>query len=606
MARAEEMGKRLELLRALRYAGPARVSLLGAVMAVGALLPSMFAVATGALVASVPGAIADGWDSAAGRRLVLAVTAVAALLLFDRVYWPLNEVVRWVVSRRVDGALRRRVLDLLERPRGIAHVEDPTLQDEIGLLKGGLFGTVGTAAVAAAGIVARYLQTFLALAIVASFSVPLALLVFAVILAIRLRWHRSFGELASAIGRTSGELRRVSYTVDLAITPPAAKELRVFGLLPWLVERADRYWTGAIAAPFEVRRQLRSSANVELAMLGAVYVITFVAVARAAVLDGLSLGIVAAILQAEFTAAELISPGTDDFATPAGLAGLEAIDKVQRRAETFDLADGTVDAAGLPRHTIRFEQVSFAYPGGHEPVLDRLDLTIDVGDSLALVGLNGAGKTTLVKLLAGLYSPTSGRILVDDVDLQELDAASWRRRLGIIFQDFNHYDLPLRDNVAPGRPPEDVDDAVVARAITLAGADDLTSQLPAGLDTVLSRQYDGGADLSGGQWQRVALARALYAVEAGAQVLVLDEPTANLDVRAEAALFDAFLTWTTGRTSLLISHRFSTVRRAGRIVVLDRGRIIEDGTHDELLAAAGAYAEMFLAQARQFRDDARA
>lgn len=600
------MGKRVQLLRALRYGGVARVTLLAIVLALGAILPSLFAIATGALVAAVPGAVDDGWSSDAGRRLITAVSVVGGLLLFDRVYWPLNDVVRWVVSRRIDGALRRRVLDLLERPRGIAHVEDPTLQDEIGLLKGGLFGTVGTAAVAAAGIVARYVQTLVAVAIVASFSIPLALLVFAVILMIRLRWHRSFGELASAIGQTSGDLRRVTYTVDLAITPPAAKELRVFGLLPWLVERADRYWTGAIAAPFEIRRRLRASANVELAMLGAVYVITFVAVARAAVLDGLSLGVVAAILQAEFTAAELISPGTDDFATPAGLAGLEAIEKVQARADSFDLADGTLDATGLPRRSIRFEQVTFRYPGGHEAVLDGLDLTITAGESLALVGLNGAGKTTLVKLLVGLYSPTSGRILIDDVDLQDIDAASWRRRLGVIFQDFNHYDLPLRDNVAPGRSREQIDDVVVGRALTLAGADELTAELPAGLDTVLSRQYDGGADLSGGQWQRVALARALHAVEAGAQVLVLDEPTANLDVRAEAALFDAFLTWTAGRTSVLISHRFSTVRRADRIVVLDAGRIIEDGSHDELLAAEGPYAEMFLAQARQFRDAADA
>ena len=600
------MGKRLELLQALRYGGPWRVGLLAVVLVTGAILPSLFAVATGVLVAAVPGAVAEGWQSEEGRRLVAAVAAVAGLLLFDRVYWPANEIVRWIVARRIDGALRRRVLDLLEQPRGIAHVEEPTLQDEIGLLKGGLFGTVGTAAVAAAGIVARYLQTLVAVAVVASFSVPLALLVFAVILLIRVRWHRSFGELAGAIGTTAGELRRVTYTVDLAITPPAAKELRVFGLLPWLVERADRYWTGAVAAPFEVRRRLRASANVELAMLGAVYVVTFVAVARAAVLDGLSLGVVAAILQAEFTAAELISPGTDDFATPAGLAGLDAIAKVRARAETFDLADGTGDAAGMPRHRIRFDDVGFRYPGGHPPVLEGLDLTIEAGESLALVGLNGAGKTTLVKLLAGLYVPTSGRILVDDVDLQDLDATSWRRQLGVIFQDFNHYDLPLRDNVAPGRPRDRIDDALVSRAIALAGAEDLTAELPAGLDTTLSRQYDGGADLSGGQWQRVALARALHAVESGAQVLVLDEPTANLDVRAEAALFDTFLTWTAGRTSVLISHRFSTVRRADRIVVLAGGRIAEDGTHDELLAAGGAYAEMFLAQAAQFRDAADA
>jgi len=601
--RFESMRKRIALLRALRFAGWHRVTALAVVIVIGALMPAAFAAATGALVSVVPAAIGEGFGSDPGRRLIAMITIVGALLLFERVYHPINDVVRWVVGRRIDGEIRRVVLDLLETPRGIAHIEDPTLQDDIGLLKGGLFGTVGSAAVAAAWIVGRYLQTFAALAIVAYFSVPLALLVLVVIVAIRVRWHRSFGELAAAIGQTTGELRRVTYTVDLAITPPAAKELRVFGLLQWLVDRADRYWTAAIAAPFEVRRRLRRSANVELAMLGAVYVITFVAVARSAVLEGLSLGVVAAILQAEFTAAELISPGTDDFATPAGLAGLDAIAKVQARAARLDVDRGGEPAGDRPRSDIAFERVSFVYPGTERAVLDELDLVINAGESLAIVGLNGAGKTTLVKLLAGLYEPTSGVIRVDGTDLRDLDARSWRRRIGVIFQDFARYDLPLRDNVAPGLPRDAIDDAAVERALAVAGASEIARDLPSALDTVLSRQYEGGADLSGGQWQRVALARALYTVETGASVLVLDEPTANLDVRAEAQLFDAFLEWTTGRTTILISHRFSTVRRASRIVVIDHGRIVEDGTHDDLVARGGPYAEMFLAQAKQFSPD---
>jgi ATP-binding cassette subfamily B protein len=579
--------------------------MLVAVFLCGAILPALFAASTGALVSAVPDAVAQGWSSDAGRRLIQAIAIVAGLLLFDRVYWPLNEVVRWIVARRIDGVLRRRVLDLLDQPRGISHVEDPTLQDDIALLKGGLFGTVGSGAVAAAGVVSRYLQTFAALAIVATFSVPLAVVVFAIILAIRLRWQRSFGELAGAIGQASGDLRRVTYTVELAITPPAAKELRVFGLLDWLVHRSDEQWVTAIAPPFEIRRRLRASSNIELAMLGAAYVVTFVAVARGAVLEGLSIGVVAAILQAEFSAAELITPVGDDFATPSGLAGLDAIEKVRRRADALDasrLEAGRRSADGLPQRSIRFEGAGFQYPGNDRTVLHDLDLTIDVGESLAIVGLNGAGKTTVVKLLAGLYAPTEGRILVDDVDLDDLDVASWRHRLGVIFQDFNQYELSLRENVATGRPPDEIDDDAVRRVLALAGADDFAGSLPNGIDTVLSRQYEGGADLSGGQWQRVALARALYAIETGAEILILDEPTANLDVRAEARLFDAFLEWTRGHTSILISHRFSSVRRASRIVVLSEGRVVEDGTHESLLAAGGQYAQMFLAQAEQFQD----
>ncbi|HEX7166493.1 MAG TPA: ABC transporter ATP-binding protein [Acidimicrobiales bacterium] len=602
MARGEIATGRLALLRTLPLAGPARLSALVVLLLTGALLPAAFAAATGFLVASVPDAVAGGFDSDAGRTLATAVAAVGAVLLLERLIWPATEVVRYAAGRRIDGALREQILGALERPEGIAHIEDPSLQDRLGLLKGGLFGTVGSAAVAAATIVSRYVQALAAVAIVAWFNAGLGLLVFAIIVVIRRRWHRAFGELADAIIGNGAELRRVSYTVDLAITPPAAKELRVFGLLGWLVARAEHYWDIAIARPFEIRRRLRASANVELALLGGCYLLTFVVVTRAAVDDGLSLGVVAAILQAEFTVAELISPSTDDFATPAGIAALGAIRSVVADADAAPPRTGTHDAAGMPAREITFEAVTFSYPGSDRAVVAGLDLTIAAGDSVALVGLNGAGKTTLVKLLTGLYRPTSGRILVDGVPMPDLDMSSWRRQVGVIFQDFVHYDLSLRDNVASPASDRPVDDGAVDRALAMAGAAAVAEAQANGWDTVLSRQYEGGAELSGGQWQRIALARALYAVETGSRVLVLDEPTANLDVRAEAELFDAFLEWTAGATSILISHRFSTVRRAGRIVVLADGRILEDGSHDELLAAGGRYAAMFRAQAEQFAD----
>ncbi len=230
-----------------------------------------------------------------------------------------------------------------------------------------------------------------------------------------------------------------------------------------------------------------------------------------------------------------------------------------------------------------------------------LDLTVEAGRSLAIVGLNGAGKTTLVKLLARLYEPQSGRILVDGRELREYPVRAWRRRLAAIFQDFVHYELPVRDNVGFGAVELLHDDERIRGALARAGALDLVEALPQGLETTLSREEAGGAELSGGEWQRVAIARALLAVDGGAGVLVLDEPTANLDVRAEAAFFDRFLELTRGLTTILISHRFSTVRRADRIVVLDDGRVVEVGTHAELLAARGRYAELFHLQAERFQ-----
>jgi ABC-type multidrug transport system fused ATPase/permease subunit len=228
-------------------------------------------------------------------------------------------------------------------------------------------------------------------------------------------------------------------------------------------------------------------------------------------------------------------------------------------------------------------------------------LDLPAGRSIALVGPNGAGKTTLVKLLARLYEPDTGRILVDGTDLAALDPGSWRRQLAVIFQDFERYELPARDNIGFGALSLRDDDRALATAVRRAGATAVVDALPQGLETVLSRRYPGGVDLSGGEWQKVALARALLAVEGGARVLVLDEPTANLDVRAEAELFDHLLEATASCTTVLVSHRFSTVRRADLIYVLDPGgRVVEAGTHEELVDRHGRYAELFALQAARF------
>jgi ABC-type multidrug transport system fused ATPase/permease subunit len=254
------------------------------------------------------------------------------------------------------------------------------------------------------------------------------------------------------------------------------------------------------------------------------------------------------------------------------------------------LAPGDREANRLPKREIRFRDLTFAYPGG-APVLEHFDLTIPAGSSLAIVGQNGAGKTTLAKLLCRFYDPQSGAIEVDGIDLRQLEVSSWRSRMTAVFQDFTRFELPLRDNVAPAGAP----DAEVHAALEAAGAVRL-----ARLDTVLSRGYAGGTDLSGGQWQRVALARALCAVQTGAGVVILDEPTAQLDVRGEAEIFDRILGATRNCTTILISHRFSTVRHADRIAVVEQGRVIELGTHDELMATGGRYRTMFDLQAQRF------
>jgi ABC-type multidrug transport system fused ATPase/permease subunit len=287
----------------------------------------------------------------------------------------------------------------------------------------------------------------------------------------------------------------------------------------------------------------------------------------------------------------LIAFGGLNWALDGAAAPVAAVLRLeQAMGQAGALPPGRRTAAAMPAREIRFRNLTFGYPGG-APVLEGLDLVIPAGSSLAIVGQNGAGKTTVAKLLCRLYDPQTGAIEIDGVDVREFDLASWRSRLTAVFQDFTRFELSLRDNVAPTGAP----DAMVRAALESAGAAHL-----AALDTVLARGYEGGTDLSGGQWQRVALARALCAVQLGKGVVLLDEPTAQLDVRGEAEVFDRVLAASRHCTTILISHRFSTVRHADRICVLEHGKVLELGTHKELMAKGGRYRTMFDLQAQRF------
>ncbi|WP_437632665.1 ABC transporter ATP-binding protein [Sorangium sp. So ce854] len=257
------------------------------------------------------------------------------------------------------------------------------------------------------------------------------------------------------------------------------------------------------------------------------------------------------------------------------------------------LADG-----GAAERGVRFEGVGYRYPGQSRWALRGIDLHIPSGQSLALVGHNGAGKTTFIKLLTRLYEPTEGRVLLDGEDLRAWDVDALRRRIGVVFQDFNQYQLTLRENVGLGSLDHLADAPRVARAVSEGGADEVVAAVPGGLDAQLGRWFKDGVELSGGQWQKIALARAFMREEA--DILVLDEPTAALDAEAEHAVFQRFRSLSRGRTTIVISHRFPTVRMADRILVLDGGRIVEEGTHDELVARGQRYARMFALQAEGY------
>ncbi|MGH7270133.1 MAG: ABC transporter ATP-binding protein [Polyangiaceae bacterium] len=274
-----------------------------------------------------------------------------------------------------------------------------------------------------------------------------------------------------------------------------------------------------------------------------------------------------------------------------GITGASAGARVSSDA---DVSSGAGMSAGIV-----FDDVGFRYPGKDLWALRHVNLAITKGESLALVGENGAGKTTLVKLLTRLYEPTEGRILLDGRDLRDYGDLELRRRFGVLFQDFNQYQLKVRENVGLGSVEHIEDTSRIERAVEMGGAAEVVSALAGGLEAPLGRWFQNGTELSGGQWQKIALARAFMREDA--DVLVLDEPTAALDAEAEHAVFERFRVLAQGRTTIVISHRFPTVRMARKIVVLDHGGIAESGTHDELVAKGGKYARMFALQAEGYR-----
>jgi ABC-type multidrug transport system fused ATPase/permease subunit len=363
--------------------------------------------------------------------------------------------------------------------------------------------------------------------------------------------------------------RHADYAYRLAVDPPAAKELRLFGLAGFAIDRfIDRR-----KLMFEL--QYRATRLREKPVIWSLLLVTTAnlavvwSLAEAAAGSLLAIGPVVVFAQVAVGTSRIAFGGLN-WALDRAAAPVAAVLRLEPAMKTAGALtaprNAPREAGGLPGREIRFRNLTFAYPGSERPVLEGFDLTVPAGSSLAIVGQNGAGKTTLAKLLCRLYDPQEGGIEVDGIDLRELDVDAWRSRTTAVFQDFIRFELPLRDNVAPGGAPDDV----VLAALSEAGAAGL-----AALDTPLARGYAGGTDLSGGQWQRIALARALSAVRMGAGLL--DEPTAQLDVRGEAEIFDRILAATRRTTTILISHRFSTVRHADRICVLERGRVVELG-----------------------------
>jgi ATP-binding cassette, subfamily B, bacterial len=550
------------------------------------ILPALFAIAMGVLVGAVQ----------RGSALVLPLVAVGVVFVLLQTLPSLHHAVGANLGSRTAAWLYDQLTTACVGPPGMGHLEDSRLTADLAMARDFDLGISGPPLNIAMDFIASGLVEMvggiLSAAVLAAYRwwAPLLLA------GAWLSTHWLLRESGVWRDRNTDEVREAQrhadYAYRLAVDPPAAKELRLFGIAAWTLERFTSRRRRLFDLRWEATRLRERPVLWSVLIVVLANLVMFWAIAQDAVAGRLLVGQVVTFATAA-VGSSMIAFGGLSWALDGAAAPAAAVLRLQDAMSAGGkLTRGMHATHNMPARTIRFRNLRFAYPGtADQAVLDGFDLTIPAGSSLAIVGQNGAGKTTLAKLLCRLYDPQQGAIEIDGVDLRELEVDAWRARLTAVFQDFIRFELSVRDNVAPAGAP----DTVIQQALADAGAAHLAT-----LDTILSRAYQNGTDLSGGQWQRIALARALCAVKLGAGLVLLDEPTAQLDVRGEQEIFNRVLDATRNTTTILISHRFSTVRHADRICVLEHGRLVEFGTHDELMAAGGRYRTMFDLQASRF------
>ena len=557
------------------------------------------------LVAALPDALLALWlkllgDGLVGHRATLVRIAAVGLAMSAAGSWLLETVSVRVQRRfrdRVTIALESHVARLQASVPTIAHHERPDYLDRLSMLRNQVF-VLDHMYMSVFSTCGWILRLGLTVALLMSIHPALAALaVFALPTVLTSTWRPAVERRAQERGAQAMRLARHLFTT--ATTAPPGKEVRLTGIGPRLqAGRREKWeeWYGPVAS---ARWGSALSHTLAWTVFGGAYVGAVIFVAAGL---GRPAGDVLLVLAAGSRLSIYIGATVGEVGFLRGFW----MDGSRRLAWLEDYAAAIVATGELPapatmRDGIRFDRVSFAYPGTTRLVLDDVSLALPAGSVIAVVGENGAGKTTLVKLLAKMYEPSSGTILVDGTPLGRMPADGWRAKLSGAFQDFLRFELIARHSVGVGDIERMDDEAAVLAAIDRAGAGDVVARLPAGLRTQLGQTWPGGVEMSFGQWQKIALARGF--MRERPLLLILDEPTAALDAETEHALFERYAAASRGRTgiTLLVSHRFSTVRMADLIVVLDGARLAETGTHDELMARGGPYSELYEIQAAAYR-----
>lgn len=583
------------MARMVRVADRRLIVLIGATLVLSSLAGAMQSVALKWIVDS---SVDQDWTAAIAAAVVGGVGAG----LLGAAYRAMSDT-EHVVTNEVGLIIDRNTLELTASIPSIEHLERPEFLDRLMLVRNGgpsLMRAVFTLTRTSSLLISLAASMWLLgrvdplLLLLPLFAIPTAVLV-----------PRSERYVDRAKSTASERQRAATQLHNLFINPTSAMELRVFDCDERLDQRADDLWRDVSRT--HLGGAIRSALLASLGWLAltAGYIAALLFTAQLAINGRASVGDIVLVSQLALLIRGTVAQ-TADAARQAS-AALRTADRFlwleDLHAEATATYDGTLAPPDHLRHGISFDHVSFTYPGTQQPVLDDICLTIPAGTTVAFVGSNGAGKTTLVKLLTGMYRPTTGRILIDNQDLNDLEIIQWRQRLGGTLQDFVRIESQAATTVGLGDCDHLDDHERINDSVDRGGARPVIDSLPDGLTTPLGKTYQHGEELSGGQWQRLAIARGMMPTTP--LCLVLDEPTAALDPAAEQALYDHYRQAASsievaGAITILISHRFSSVRMADLIVVFDNGTIIETGSHDALLTADGAYARMYHRQASAY------
>ena len=606
--------KRWVLPALIRYSfaeAPGVTALTAVTAVLAGAAPVGITIAIGELVDGLTAAIGQGLGTTAARECYRWIALIVVLFFLTHLAESARTALGRALGRRVTGRLGERVMMAAAEPATIGHLEDPAYLSRLGRARGD--GTIdmppGEAVFGFSTKASMWVTSIGSAALLTRVTWGLGLIVFAVFVVIHSRLVRNYRIAVIETVNQTEKLRRTSYLRDVPTTPGAAREVRLFGLAAFFRDAYQSEWRPNMLEVWQRRREHRLFVVVVVVVTGVTVASVFYYLGYRAATGRTTVGDLAIGGLAVRALLQVLRADDDDLRMGFGSkAAAEAFAFPVAGVPAGAMPAGPVPAGAdkdpwpAPVATISCEELRFRYGGAADEVLHGLNLAIPAGQSLAIVGLNGAGKTTLARLIAGLDAPSGGYVRVGGTSIEDANRRSWQRQVVAVFQDFGRYELTVRDNIAFGALAQTDDEEGLRTVARQAGLLKFIDGLPNGWDTVMSSGYTGGVDASGGEWQRIAIARALFGLRHGARLLIMDEPAASLDARAEAQLYDTFHELTAGATTVAISHRFATVRKAERVVVLEHGQIIEDGTHEELITADGRYAELFRLQAKRFEE----